>query len=673
MTITQVSSVKLLESLIPIHPNLSMDAPAFWIKNISYSLHKDSDQSQREIQYLLIDHQHNVDTGEVYVRIVRKVLTGGVEKASSFNIDFDPVYESIILHECVIYRDGQQINPLLPGNARILQRELSLERHILDGSLSLIMIFSNVKIGDVIDFSYTRKGRNPVYAGYFNIIECVSYPDKIEKFAFRCIRNADKTLHFKIFKASCELVTKTIDYSQIETSYVVEPCQIVENFNTPSWYMSHEILQVSDFQSWQQVSEWGKNLFQSNNQVEIDEVKNLVNEWKNEGKETKIALVTAALDFVQNEIRYLGMEDGIYSHQPHAPQITLSNRYGDCKDKTALLKVFMDEIQVVSTPTLVNTNHMSQVKDFLPSANIFNHVILHVKIDDEFYWLDATQKYEGGSLKDQSKLFYGTYLLLNGEEKCLINNSAIFNPYETEVESHYTFNSNQCELIIKTTFMQSRANYFRSVIAYHGKEGLEKQYLDFFSSKFGSVRIDKPMSLIDDLKKNCIKIVENYTISDLNNENNKFYIPLYVLPEYLPGQVSLSRSEPISLAYPIRISESFRISSKETHQQVKDSLNLKHPSFIFDYQTYQEGNDIVGKYLYDSCTDHIMPEDFSSLRNISTKMHEQICHSYTFKNGNDSKKINEYLSTVFTLKFSKKLFYAIFLIYCAFKIYSRYF
>jgi hypothetical protein len=645
MTITPQPSINLLESFIPKHPNLSIDIPALWIKDISYSQQNDPDQSQREIQILLIDRQHNLDTNETYIHTVRKVLTGGSEKASTFNIDFDPIYEVIILHQLAIYREGKQVNALLPGNVRILQRELALEKHIFDGSLSLTIIFSNVKIGDIIDISYTRKGRNPVFSGHFDVIECFSYQEKIEKFSLRCVRNKDRTLHFKTYNASSSLVEQTLDHSQIETSYIVAPCKVLENFNTPNWYISHELVHLSDYQSWQEVSTWGNSLFQSDKKIEIDEIKTLVNQWKGEGKETKTALVAAALDFVQNEIRYLGIEEGIYSHQPHSPQATLSNRYGDCKDKTALLKVFMDEIEIVSIPAFVSTIHTNQLKDFLPSASMFNHVILNVKIDDESYWLDATLKYQGGSLKNQSRLFYGSYLLLNGDEECLISNPPISHPYDVDLESHYIFNSNQCELKTKTTFKQSKADEYRSIIAYHGKEGLEKLYLDFFSRKFGSAHIKEPMSLVDDLELNQITIIENYMLKDLNPDDTKFNIRLYAIPESLPDQVSLSRKEPLSLVYPTRIFESFRISSKNQHQLSSDSISLKHPSFIFDYQASQDGNDIVCTYLYETKKDHILPEDFGSLRNIISKMHETMFLDYNYNINEDLKSLgNEFVS-----------------------------
>ena len=44
-----------------------------------------------------------------------------------------------------------------------------------------------------------------------------------------------------------------------------------------------------------------------------------------------------AVNFVQNEIRYMGIETGKYSHKANSPEKVFKQRYGDCKDKSLLL------------------------------------------------------------------------------------------------------------------------------------------------------------------------------------------------------------------------------------------------------------------------------------------------------------------------------------------------
>lgn len=631
MITVQESLLNLLKSCIASYPNILIKAPEDWIKEVSCREDVLPDSSQKEMQFLLIDRQHNLETGDTYTHIVKKVLPGGVEKASLIKINFNPLYEALIFHQIVIYRNGKQINSPLRGNSRVLQRELGLEECIYDGFHTLMIILSNVKIGDIIDLSYTRRGQNPVYEGKIDATEDLFFGETINKFAFRCVRSKDKSIGLKTFNISSPLKEEDLGNSQIEISYVIEDCKPLENFTVSRWRISQRLIQFSEFQSWQQVASFGKNLFSTDQKNEIHEIKELVNKWKKEGKEKK-ALIAAALDFVQNEIRYLGLEDGIYSHQPHPPEETLLNGYGDCKDKTFLLKVFMDEIEVISTPALVSTIYRNQVEDFLPSLNVFNHAILNVELDNHFYWLDATLKYQGGSLEDKSQLFYGSYLLLNGKNECLITNPCLLPPSELHIESSYIFHSTKCELKVKTTAKYSEADRYRSRMAFHGKEGAIQLFHDFYSAKFGSVDIKEPLSVEDDLELNEITFIENYTITDLTNFNNQFNVPLYDLPNHIPDVASISRKQPLFLDYPLKVYESFYLSSPGLHDSLNESLTLDEDSFFFNYELCQDRHGLLCKFLYETKKDHVLPEEFGKLRDAVSKIHETIGITYHYEN-----------------------------------------
>src|SRR5690606_28080296 len=51
--------------------------------------------------------------------------------------------------------------------------------------------------------------------------------------------------------------------------------------------------------------------------------------------------VKEATDFVQNEVRYMGVEVGEYSHRANKPEKVFDQRYGDCKDKSVLLSALL--------------------------------------------------------------------------------------------------------------------------------------------------------------------------------------------------------------------------------------------------------------------------------------------------------------------------------------------
>lgn len=82
--------------------------------------------------------------------------------------------------------------------------------------------------------------------------------------------------------------------------------------------------------------------------------------------------------FLQEEIRYVGIEIGIGGWQPHAATDVYRNRYGDCKDKATLLIAMLDAVGIRATWVLVDT-HRGFIDPRVPSVD-GNHAIAAIEI-----------------------------------------------------------------------------------------------------------------------------------------------------------------------------------------------------------------------------------------------------------------------------------------------------
>jgi len=67
------------------------------------------------------------------------------------------------------------------------------------------------------------------------------------------------------------------------------------------------------------------------------------------------ARIEKIAEFLQREIRYVGIEIGIGGYQPHPAAAIFHTRYGDCKDKATLLIAMLNSIGVHATYVLVDT------------------------------------------------------------------------------------------------------------------------------------------------------------------------------------------------------------------------------------------------------------------------------------------------------------------------------
>ncbi|NEL80598.1 MAG: transglutaminase domain-containing protein, partial [Xanthomonas perforans] len=98
-----------------------------------------------------------------------------------------------------------------------------------------------------------------------------------------------------------------------------------------------------------------------------------------------------AVAFVQGEIRYVGLDMGENSHAPHTPEVTLRNRYGDCKDKATLLIALLQLAGIRAEPVLVSSDKGHGLDLRLPSPYAFDHVVVRAHLPQGEVWVDATR------------------------------------------------------------------------------------------------------------------------------------------------------------------------------------------------------------------------------------------------------------------------------------------
>src|SRR5205085_76024 len=119
---------------------------------------------------ILTDHQVRVDGSSVdeYFRRVRKVVSAaGVQNASELSIDFDPSYQRLALHEIALVRGARRVNQLDRRAVRVIEKEPESDEKIYDGQLTALVFLQDVRPGDVIDYSYSLHGANPLLGGKY--------------------------------------------------------------------------------------------------------------------------------------------------------------------------------------------------------------------------------------------------------------------------------------------------------------------------------------------------------------------------------------------------------------------------------------------------------------------------------------------------------------------------
>ncbi len=145
-------------------------------------------------------------------------------------------------------------------------------------------------------------------------------------------------------------------------------------------------VQLSSFQSWDEVGRWYWNL--QKDRIEPSPAIRAKAAELTQGLTDDSAKVRAIYNFVSTHYRYIGIAFGIGRYQPHAADDVLGNNYGDCKDKHTLLASLLEASGIHLYPALINSSQ--QVDRDVPSPAQFNHVIGYLPQGKEALWLDTT-------------------------------------------------------------------------------------------------------------------------------------------------------------------------------------------------------------------------------------------------------------------------------------------
>ena len=96
------------------------------------------------------------------------------------------------------------------------------------------------------------------------------------------------------------------------------------------------------------------------------------------GKSDFFEKTQAIAEFVQKQVRYVAIEVGIGGYQPHAAGDIFHNRYGDCKDKAALVATMLSTVGTHAAAVVVDSDR-GVVNPDAPSI-VSDHVITAIEV-----------------------------------------------------------------------------------------------------------------------------------------------------------------------------------------------------------------------------------------------------------------------------------------------------
>ncbi|HEX7192197.1 MAG TPA: DUF3857 domain-containing protein [Thermoanaerobaculia bacterium] len=554
-----------------------------WIDSVSVDTNATLPAGQaRYGTYALLD-DHQINAGEKttnYYRRVRRILSPtGVQNASEISFDFDPTYEHLVIHDITILRDGKRKSVFDPASVRVIEKEDAQRDHLYDGILSAVAFVNDVRPGDLLDYSWSVEGANPLLAGRFaDTFELTAdVPTKLIRHRLLFSR----PLHYRSTIPGINPMIANGVYTWTRTDV---PALNVED-DLPDWFDPYDHIQVSEFASWHDIALWSDSLFQLNDASRAA-VRQRAQTIRAAHPQQRDQIV-AAVRFVQDQIRYLGIEMGRNSHQPHQPAEVLEQRWGDCKDKSFLLASMLRELGVEAYPALVNTKLRHNMDRELPTPFEFDHVITEVRFANHTYWIDPTLADQGGTLETIDTPNDERALVVRKESDRL---TTIVTKQKGSTSIAKTYSSSSWDaptsLLVETTYTGGDADLVRTDLGGLATADLAKQRINKLAVDQPKISVAAPLQIHDDRDKNVIVLTEHYTIRDFW-KTGSFALTPHAIVDHLKHPDTVIREMPLALDYPLAIHErvTFRLPAGVSIDGSGDEVTtpaLKYVSTVAD-------------------------------------------------------------------------------------------
>lgn len=572
--------------------------------------------------YLLIDEQHHTPSRQNYYHYAKYIVNEeALTSVSQIEFSYDPAYEKAFLHFIRIIRGNTVIDKTSGIQYKILNEENQRGIGLLTGRKTFYTNLTDIRKDDIVEFSFSIHGENPVMDNYFNYTFLLGYSDAIAQIYYRLV--FPKETNLTVVNRNTSI--KPVIHQGTNNDYIWQvynpPTRKLE-VSVPQWYNPYPSVQVSNMKSWKEVKSHYRSMFKLS-AYDQSEMKLIVDSIVRHSSDPVIR-ISSVVDFVQKNIRYSGDEGGIYSNKPRSPHIILKNRFGDCKEKSVLLNELLKLLGIEAHAVLVNTIISDKTDEQAPGIGCFNHCISSFTYDGRLYFIDPTISYQTGNFKKRLLPPYGKGMILDDKAETFTIIPVDLSSQTTILEEFEITDSADTKLRVTSTFRGLDADETRYYFLTTSRTEIQEIYKKFYSRYSNNIEVIDTISYTDHSDSNEITTTEHYLLKNFWKVNDSLHSKK-IMKDFLPYSLNSrlvygdapARKDPLCLSYPLNYTQIITI-KHQTGWNIPSELKEENNEFFsYSYSKKVEGNTLKLLYHYRSHTGTV---EVSSYENYRSKM-----------------------------------------------------
>ncbi len=564
----------------------------------------------------LLDTQHHAGRSESYYRSVRRLGTmNAVREASQWRVNIDPLTSRLTIHALIVKRDDRSMDNAKPERLRVMQREQGLESLELSGSLTVVVLLEDVRVGDILDISYTVESRSQLFPDHFSSWVVIPYWT-LREFYWSVRFPKDRAMRWKTHDPKMTPAIRE-DGDEIEWLWHLSKLPGAEpEPNVPGWHFSEPWIQVTDFASWAEVASGA--LAKWKEDLQHPEVLRLVESISAQAS-TPTERATRALTYLQDEIRYLFLMTELGGHVPASPGEVIKRGFGDCKDKSFAAAHLLRLLGIPARPVIVHTTLRQSVQEFLPSPDVFNHAIVEYEVEGRRRWVDVTSTLQGGSVLSRPTALYQLGLPIGpGVQDLEEITSERTDDFRELRETFLIATTGRPSILRVHVIARGReADQWRNFLHFDGETRFAKLREQHYQQLFSGAKRVGSLEWHDDRERNELEIGEIFDIPDLVmrvGDGRQYYFRLlaHSVLAVLGFADSEKRKHPWAMPFPCHVRHIIEIDAAGVPQNLSRTSRVEGRAFRFGCQMQQRAGFVSVTCDLRILKDHVLPEEFGA-------------------------------------------------------------
>lgn len=316
--------------------------------------------------------------------------------ARQTSITYSPMLQrATILESRLVRRDGSVLvanrteQPLLPDP----------ELRMWYDTRVITLTFPRLEEGDLIEIRYRVADRgtvNQIGAGYFGEIEFLG--ETVPVLASKLVIDASvsrpvrhELVHLPAAPAA-PVVAADATGDRSVTVIELPPLPAYRQFpSAPPAIERVPYATLGTIEDWDALGRTYAELIAKQTAIDAD-IRAAVREAVT-GARTQREKVDAVYAWVIENTRYVALEFGIHALKPYEVTSVFRRRFGDCKDKAALMVAMLKEVGIDANVVVIRTSDLGLPETTIPALSYFNHAIVYVPGED--LYLDGTVLHHG--------------------------------------------------------------------------------------------------------------------------------------------------------------------------------------------------------------------------------------------------------------------------------------